>query len=77
MDDPFLADALEGYAVAGVNAAADIGELKKRLTEKVEGAKVIPVAKNHGEYKAPRSFNLVGAGHHYHFLVGWQGARGL
>lgn len=43
MDDPFLADALEGYAVAGVNAGADIAELKKRLTEKVEGAKVIPM----------------------------------
>jgi len=43
MDDPFLADALEGYAVAGVNAGADIAALKKRLTEKVEGAKVIPM----------------------------------
>jgi len=34
MDDPFLADALEGYAVAGVNVASDIAELKKRLVEK-------------------------------------------
>lgn len=43
LDDPFLADALEGYAVAGVNATADIAELKKRLAEKTEGAKVISI----------------------------------
>ncbi len=43
LDDPFLADALEGYAVAGVNHAADIDELKKRLAEKVETGKVIPM----------------------------------
>jgi len=43
LDDPFLADALEGYAVAGVNAFADITELKKKLAEKVEGAKVVPL----------------------------------
>jgi CarboxypepD_reg-like domain/Gram-negative bacterial TonB protein C-terminal len=41
MDDPFLADALEGYAVAGVNAATNIAELKKRLGDKTEGAKII------------------------------------
>ena len=49
LDDPFLADALEGYSVAGVNTAADITELKNRLAEKVEGAKVIPLP------AAPRS----------------------
>jgi flagellar basal body-associated protein FliL len=43
MDDPFLADALEGYAVAGVNVAADITELKRRLAAKTDGAKVIPI----------------------------------
>ncbi len=43
LDDPFLADALEGYAVAGVEAAADIAELKKRLSERTEGAKIIPL----------------------------------
>jgi len=43
MDDPFLADALEGYAVAGVNVATDIAELKKRLAEKTEDTKVIPL----------------------------------
>ena len=43
MDDPFLADALEGYAVAGVNVADDIAELKKRLAERTEETKVIPL----------------------------------
>lgn len=43
MDDPFLADALEGYAVAGVNASTDITELKERLAQKTTTAKVIPL----------------------------------
>lgn len=44
LDDPFLADALEGYAVTGKNTQADIVELKSRLAQKVEGAKVIPLS---------------------------------
>ncbi|MEO5948491.1 MAG: carboxypeptidase-like regulatory domain-containing protein [Chitinophagaceae bacterium] len=44
MDDPFLADALEGYAFAGVNVAADLEELKERLAKKTETAKVIPLS---------------------------------
>lgn len=43
LDDPFLADALEGYAVAGINAADDLAELKQRLTERTEKAKVKPM----------------------------------
>ncbi|HKB43076.1 MAG TPA: hypothetical protein VKC90_01760, partial [Chitinophagaceae bacterium] len=43
LDDPFLADALEGYAVAGVNAETDIAELKKRLAERIDERKVIPI----------------------------------
>jgi hypothetical protein len=43
LDDPFLADALEGYATPGVNVAGDIAELKKRLEERTEQAKVIPM----------------------------------
>lgn len=48
LDDPFLADALEGYAVAGVNVNADIAELKKRLAQKTEQAKVIPIQSQGG-----------------------------
>lgn len=44
LDDPFLADALEGYAAPGVNAAADIADLKKRLEERSSETKVIPIA---------------------------------
>ncbi|MBL7744982.1 MAG: hypothetical protein JNN00_16025, partial [Chitinophagaceae bacterium] len=43
MDDSFLADALEGYAIAGVNVNADIAELKRRLAGKAEEKKVIPI----------------------------------
>lgn len=42
LDDPFLADALDGYAVAGVNAAADLDELKQKLAARTSPAKVIP-----------------------------------
>lgn len=42
LDDPFLADALEGYAVSGVNVNADIDELKSRLAKRTE--EVVPVA---------------------------------
>jgi len=44
LDDPFLADALVGYAVTGNNTQADIAELKSRLAQRVEGAKVIPLS---------------------------------
>jgi len=43
LDDPFLADALEGYSVTGVNADADIAELKKRLSQRTTEAKIIPI----------------------------------
>lgn len=43
LDDPFLADALEGYAVAGVNTNIDLAELKKRLSEKTVGVKIISI----------------------------------
>jgi TonB family protein len=45
LDDPFLADALEGYAASKVNVHADVHALKKRLEERVKGAKIIPLTK--------------------------------
>ena len=45
LDDPFLADALEGFAFAGENALADLEELKQRLNERTERNKVIPIEK--------------------------------
>ncbi len=41
LDDPFLADALEGYAVPEVNVVADIADLQKRLVQKTEREKVV------------------------------------
>ncbi len=52
LDDPFLADALEGYAVAGVDHSTDLYDLKKRLAEKVEAGKVI-VMKTGGKSSFP------------------------
>ena len=66
LDDPFLADALEGYAVAAVNVPLDIAELKKRLGNKVEGAKVIPM-----NAAAPRnSFKILRAAVMILFVAG-------
>ena len=41
LDDPFLADALEGYAYT-VTPDADLAELRQRLQQKREEEKVIP-----------------------------------
>ena len=46
LDDPFLADALEGYNTAGVNVSNDLNELKNRLNEKTSAGKVVPINKN-------------------------------
>ena len=42
LDDPFLADAIEGYAYSN-SSASDLQELKQRLNEKVRSAKIIPL----------------------------------
>lgn len=44
LEDPFLADAMEGYTTAGVSVAADIAELKNRLAAKSEKTKIVPLA---------------------------------
>lgn len=43
LDDPFLADALEGYDSVSVNATEDIAELKNRLANKVERNKSVRI----------------------------------
>jgi hypothetical protein len=45
LDDPFLADALEGYAISNVDATRDISELQNRLTERTrkEKEEAVPV----------------------------------
>lgn len=47
LEDPFLADAMEGYSTEGVSVTTDISELKNRLEKRIEGkdkAKLIPMA---------------------------------
>lgn len=53
LDDPFLADALEGYQDTPVNISADLTELKNRLAEKTEEKKVIPLQNKEGKRAFP------------------------
>ena len=41
LDDPFLADALEGYAAGNVNIQADLSDLENKLKNRLEETKVI------------------------------------
>ena len=43
LDDPFLADALEGYGSTSANVSSDIAELEKRLQERVNSGKVVGI----------------------------------
>jgi hypothetical protein len=43
LDDPFLADALEGYSNTPVNIQADLNELSRRLKKEEQQAKVVPM----------------------------------
>lgn len=51
LDDPFLADALEGYALAGVNPIADINELKRKLSDRTNKTKVVPLASDQRTFR--------------------------
>jgi TonB family protein len=56
LDDAFLADALEGFAVPGTQIAADINELKNRLAERIEEeAKVITIKPERSSYRLLRA----------------------
>jgi TonB family protein len=46
LDDPFLAEALEGYEATATNISSDLSELKKKLEERVSDGKVISMAPN-------------------------------
>lgn len=43
LEDPFLADAMEGYAATGTSITTDIQELQTRLNNRVETTKVVPL----------------------------------
>src|SRR5262245_18984370 len=38
LDDPFLAEAMEGYKISPVNSTADLNELTQRLSQRIENA---------------------------------------
>jgi len=50
LDDPFLADALEGYA-ATANISSDLSELEKKLEQRVTDKKVISIAPTGNSFK--------------------------
>lgn len=64
LDDPFLADAMEGYAIEGVNVNDDIAELKKRLASRTDDKKVVAIPAKFNWLKIAAIFVLIaGAGY--------------
>ena len=51
LDDPFLADAIEGYETTSANVSSDLFELKKKLEERVADRKVIGIASSGNSFK--------------------------
>ena len=51
LDDPFLADALEGYGATMVNVSSDLSELEKKLEERVSDKKVVSIAPSGSSFK--------------------------
>ncbi|HQU57306.1 MAG TPA: hypothetical protein PLG88_07735, partial [Chitinophagaceae bacterium] len=43
LEDSFLAEAMEGYAVEGVHAETDMQELQERLANRISQNKVLPI----------------------------------
>ncbi len=50
LDDPFLADALEGYKNTGTDISADMTELQTRIAARSSGAKVIAMRTSRRKY---------------------------
>jgi len=51
LDDPFLADALEGYQATAENISSDLSELEKKLAERVSDRKVISIGPPGASFK--------------------------
>jgi len=63
LDDPFLADALEGYEATAENISSDLSELKNKLEEKISDQKVISIAPSGRSFKWWKVAAAVGPGH--------------
>ena len=65
LDDPFLADAMEGYKNKAGNISADISFLQDKLKQRIAGTKVVELKsyRNRGWLKAAASIIIIiGAG---------------
>jgi len=51
LDDPFLADVMEGYAAIPVNVSKDLSDLEKRLAKRVNTAKLISITTQKNSFK--------------------------
>jgi TonB family protein len=51
LDDPFLADALEGYEATAETISPDLSELEKKLEERVSDKKVVSIAPSRSSFK--------------------------
>ena len=51
LDDPFLADALEGYGATNVKVQADLAELQTKLNERISRGRVIGMAVRSRSFK--------------------------
>lgn len=54
LDDPFLAEAMEGFIVPGINASTDLEELQQRLANRIEeekrSAPIVPITKHRSNW---------------------------
>lgn len=71
LDDPFLADALEGYAAAGVNVNDDIAELKKRLASRTDDKKVVAIPVKFNWLKIAAIFVLIAGAGYFTYQFGF------
>jgi hypothetical protein len=55
LDDPFLADALDGYKASAENISSDLSELKKKLEERVSDKKVISITPSGSSFQMVES----------------------
>lgn len=49
LDDPFLADALEGFGTGTANVTTDLSELEKKLQERLGRGKVVPMQRRQNQ----------------------------
>jgi carboxypeptidase-like protein/TonB-like protein len=62
LEDPFLADALEGYGAEPVNTADDLAELQRKLQQRVSSSKIVvmPPARNFQWWRVAAAVVILG-----------------